>query len=467
MADAVTVMWFRRDLRLADNPALRSAVGRDGVVCLFVVDPVLLGRRHHDAPGRLRFLRAGLESLAADLRERGSQLVVRRGDPAAEVAQVAMDVRADRVAVTDEVSPYGRARDEAVAEALARDGVELRRHPGLCLAEPGELEGSSGSGYRVFTPFYRSWRELPLPERLDAPAEIRGPRVRIGELEGLPSGDAAIPAGERAARRVLVDFIGGGGADAYHRSRDALDGGGTSRLSAYLRFGMISPAHVGRALGLPGRLSEGREAFWRQVCWRDFYQHHLLRTPHAARRADRDRFDGVAWDDDEERFRAWCEGRTGYPVVDAAMRQLAETGWMHNRARLIAGSFLTKDLLIDWRRGETHFMRHLLDGDPASNNGGWQWVAGTGTDAAPYFRILNPTLQGERFDPTGGFVRRHVPELREVPARRIHEPWRMTDEEQRVAGCRIGRDYPAPIVDHALQRRAAMARYRAATSADG
>jgi deoxyribodipyrimidine photo-lyase len=466
MAGPVTLVWFRRDLRLADNPALRSAVDRGRVACLFVVDRTLLGRRHHDAPGRLRFLRAGVERLAADLRERGSRLALRRGEPETLVAEVAREVGADRVAIAEDVSPYGRARDEAVAAELARVGIELWRHPGLCLAEPDDLQGSGGAGYRVFTPFYRSWRELPLPERLYAPAEIAGPRVRVGELEGLPRGDPPIPAGEGAARRALVDFIRGGGADAYDRRRDALAETGTSRLSPYLRFGMISPAHVGRALGLPGRLSPGREAFWRQICWRDFYQHHLLRTPHAARRADRPRFDAIAWDDDEPGFRAWREGRTGYPVVDAAMRQLAESGWMHNRARLIAGSFLTKDLLVDWRRGETHFMRHLLDGDPASNNGGWQWVAGTGTDAAPYFRVLNPTRQGQRFDPEGDYVRRHVPELREVPAARIHEPWRMSEDEQRAARCVIGRDYPEPIVDHALQRRAALARYRAATEAD-
>jgi deoxyribodipyrimidine photo-lyase len=241
----------------------------------------------------------------------------------------------------------------------------------------------------------------------------------------------------------------------------------TSHLSAYLRLGMCTPAQIGRALGLPGALSAGREAFWRQICWREFYHHHLARHPEVARTALRADLRAIEWDDDPGHLAAWTAGETGYPIVDAGMRQLAETGWIHNRARMVVASFLVKDLLIDWRRGETVFMQGLVDGDPANNNGGWQWTAGTGTDAAPYFRILSPTRQGERFDPAGAYVRRFVPALRDVPAARIHEPWRMTAEEQRGAGCRIGSDYPAPRVDHRERRELALDRYRRSREAAG
>ena len=281
-------------------------------------------------------------------------------------------------------------------------------------------------------------------------------------LDRLPRGAPPLPAGAAAARERLVAFVRDGDADHYAERRDMVGDDATSRLSAYLRLGMCTSAQVGRALGLPAPLSAGREAFWRQVCWREFFHHHLARHPEVARAALREDLRGVAWDDDPAGLRAWAAGETGYPLVDAGMRQLAETGWMHNRARIVTASFLVKDLLVDWRVGETHFMRHLVDGDPASNNGGWQWTAGTGTDAAPYFRVLNPVRQAARFDPQGAYVRRWVPELRAVPDAHIHEPWRMSAEEERAAGCRIGGDYPRPRVDHAERRVRVLERYRAA-----
>ncbi|MCU0307922.1 MAG: DNA photolyase family protein [Thermoleophilia bacterium] len=464
MSDAAepTLVWFRRDLRLADHPALSAAAGRGPVVCLFVVDPAILARRHHRAPARLRFLRAGLEALDAELAERGVRLVVREGPPEVVVPAVAREAGAARVHATREVSPLGRARDERVAAALAGAGARLVVHHGDMLVEPEDLPGSAGRGYLVFTPFFRAWSEHPVPPRLPAPDRLEGPALRSDGLGALPAGDPLVPAGPAAARERLVRFIGSGAADAYDRRRDLMADDGTSRLSADLRFGMTSPAQVGRALGLPGPLTPGRAAFWRQVCWRDFYRHHLARHPEVARAALRPEMRAVRWDDDDALLGAWREGRTGYPIVDAAMRQLAAEGWVHNRARMVAASFLVKDLLVDWRRGETVFMQGLLDGDPANNNGGWQWVAGTGTDAAPYFRVFNPVLQGRRHDPAGAYVRRWVPELARVPAPRIHEPWRMSAAEQEAAGCRIGRDYPAPVVDHASRRAEAIARYEEA-----
>ncbi|MCC6832969.1 MAG: deoxyribodipyrimidine photo-lyase [Thermoleophilia bacterium] len=465
MGPAPTLVWFRRDLRIADNPALRDAVEAGPVVCLWVADPGILGRRHHAAPARLRFLRAGLEALDAALRDRGSRLVVRTGVPEEVIPAVAAECGAGAVRWAREVSPLGRARDARVAGALERAGVTAIEDPGDLVAEPEDLPGSSGEGYLVFTPFSRAWMEVPLPPHRPAPRRVDGPELPSDGLGALPDGDPLIPAGPDAARRVLVDFITRGAADRYGTGRDAVAADGTSRLSAYLRFGMVTGAQIGRALGLPDEISAGRMAFWRQVCWREFYHHHLRRHPEVARMALRPKLRDVLWDHDPELLRAWRDGRTGYPFVDAGMRQLAAEGWVHNRARMVVASFLVKDLLIDWRVGETVFMQGLLDGDPANNNGGWQWTAGTGTDAAPWFRVFNPVLQGRRFDPHGAYVRRWVPELRDVPDDRVHEPWRMSDDQQRRAGCVLGGDYPHRVVDHAERRGAALERYRAAAGA--
>jgi deoxyribodipyrimidine photo-lyase len=460
-AGATTVVWFRRDLRVADHPALREAVDAGRAVALFVLDPALLRRRHFRAPARLRFLRAGLEALDEELRSRGSRLVVRSGRPEAVVPEVAAEAGADAVHFTRDVSPFASARDERVTAALEEAGVRARAMSGDLLAEPEDLAGSSGSGYRVFTPFYRAWREAPIPPHVPAPRRIEGPELPSEGLDRLPSGEPPLEAGPAAARRRLVAFVTEG-ADADPRRRDMLAEDATSRLSAYLRFGMCTPAQIGRALGLPGGLSKGREGFWRQICWRDFYHHHLARHPEVLRTALVPALRGVRWDDDPADLAAWTAGETGYPLVDAGMRQLAEDAWIHNRARMVVASFLAKDLLVDWRRGETVFMQGLVDGDPANNNGGWQWTAGTGTDAAPYFRVLNPVRQARRFDPGGDYVRRYVPELRDVSDARIFEPWTMTDEEQRAAGCRIGADYPAPRVDHGERRETVLQRYREA-----
>lgn len=464
---APTVVWFRRDLRVVDLATLRDAAERGPVVCLWIADPDLLGRRHHQAPARLAFLREGLAALDLALRERGVPLVVRHGAPADVLVDVARECGADRVVWTAEVSPRGRARDAGVAAALERHSITSQEYPFDLHAQPHQLTASSGNGYMVFTPFWRAWSQIAVDRHHDAPGRLTGPVLKGVALNILGTAASPLPAGPDAARQAVVAFIKSGDADRYHERRDLLEAEGTSRLSAYLRFGMVGAGQVGRALGLPGELSSGRQAFWRQICWREFYAHHLLRHPHVARRALRADLAGVVWDNDPEHVEAWRQGLTGYPLVDAALRQLAREGFIHNRARMVAASFLVKDLLVDWRVGERIFMQGLVDGDPANNNGGWQWVAGTGTDAAPYFRVLNPVLQAKRFDPSGAYVRRYVPELDSVPHSRIFEPWRMSDDQQAAAGCVIGRDYPAPIVDHALARRAILARYEAARSSTG
>jgi deoxyribodipyrimidine photo-lyase len=453
-------MWFRRDLRVDDHPALAAAASRGDVVALWVADPSLLGAAHHQAPMRLRFLRACLQELAAALGARGIHLVAREGDPAHVVPAVAREAGADRVHVTDDVTPYSRRRDQQVAAALELAGVEMRAIGGPWRVAPDDLAGSKGQGYLVFTPFFRAWDQVAVAPRIAPPDELSGPDLPSEGLGALPDGDPPIPAGPDAARARLEQFIRTGAVDRYADARDMPAEDGTSHLSADLRMGVLSPAQVGRAIGGARGNADSRAAFWRQLAWRDFYAHHMARHPGVAAAALKPAFRGIQWDDDPVLLRAWREGRTGFPLCDAGMRQMRATGWMHNRARMVAASVLVKDLLIDWRRGEAEFMRRLVDGDPANNNGGWQWTAGTGTDAAPYFRVFNPVLQAKRFDPTGAYVRRWIPELAGVPDRFIHEPWTMDDDAQRAAGCVIGRDYPAPVVEHRLRRDEAIARYK-------
>lgn len=456
-------MWFRRDLRVDDHPALAAAVARGDVVALWVADPALLGAPHHQAPARVGFLRDCLTALDGEMRDRGSRLVVRHGDPAEVVPAVAAEAGADVVMVTDDVTPYSRRRDAAVTSALGAAGVEVRAVGGPWRLPLDDVAGSKGEGYLVFTPFYRAWDQHPVAERIAPPERIPGPDLPSHDLNALLAGESPIEAGPEAARARLEEFIRSGALDAYGEGRDMLADDGTSHLSADLRMGVLSPSQVGRAIrGGRGGNAASREAFWRQLAWRDFYAHHMARHPEVAGAALKPSFRAIEWDDAPDLFDAWCEGRTGFPLCDAGMRQMRATGWMHNRARMVAASVLVKDLLIDWRRGEAEFMRRLVDGDPANNNGGWQWTAGTGTDAAPYFRVFNPVLQAKRFDPSGEYVRRWVPELTDVPAKYIHEPWRMDEGTQRQAGCLIGTDYPAPVVDHSLRRGEAIARYKEA-----
>lgn len=454
-----TLVWFRRDLRVADLPTLRLAAERGAVACLFVLDPAIMARRHHSAPARLRFLRAGLEALDRELVGLGSRLVVRRGDPVEAVPAAAHEAGADLVLWSREHSPLGAARDARVVSRLEAERIAHLALASDLVVEPEDLPGRSGRGYLVFTPFWRAWRGRALPPHVPAPERLSGPGLGSDGLETLPGGEPPIEAGPAAARRRIEDLVGSGAADDYEARRDALADDMTSRLSAHLRLGMCTGAQIGRALGVPDRLSAGREALWRQICWREFFHHLLARRPEVARTALRPDLRAVRWEGTPDQLAVWRRGETGYPLVDAAMRQLRSEAWIHNRGRLVAASFLVKDLLVDWRRGETAFMQDLVDGDPASNNGGWQWTAGTGADAAPYFRVLSPVRQSERFDPQGRYIRRWVPELRDVPDRWIHEPWRMGDADQRAARCRVGADYPAPVVDHAERRRRVLELY--------
>jgi deoxyribodipyrimidine photo-lyase len=452
------------------------------VVALFVVDTVPMARAGHH---RRRLLAAHLHALDARLREQGGSLLVRRGDPAVVVAEVAHALAAARVHVNADVSGYARRRDDAVAAALGPD--RLVAHWGNLVQPPGSVTtGSTGRAHRVFTPFFRAWSALAVPE-VPGPGDaevVHGAATpgaedlpTPGERSGGPAeegggGDRARPRGELSAAGGEVAAAGGEVAaedrlrawlahvDGYKDTRDLpADAEGTSHLSADLRFGTLSPRHV---LEVVGADSPGRAAFCRQLAWRDWYAHLFAEEPRLAREAMKPEMDRVAWRDDQAGLEAWKEGRTGYPFVDAGMRQLAATGWMHNRVRMVAASFLVKDLLVDWRHGEEHFARLLVDFEVSQNAGNWQWVAGTGPDAAPYFRVFNPVTQGRRFDPEGDYVRRWVPELAGLPGASVHAPWELGPLELAAAGVVPGDTYPDRLVDHAEARDRAIAAYDAA-----
>lgn len=453
--------WFRSDLRVRDNTALRAVAERsDRLACVFVFDPRLLANA--GAP-RVRFMVDCVRRLAQDLEQRGSVLLIRSGDPATELARLAGELRVDLVTWNRDYGPFARTRDAAAERALVAAGAHVETHKDLVVFEADEIRSRAGQPYSVYTPYRRAWWERYRAAPVTPLAALRLPPPPANALAGtvpelaLDHDTTQIPTGgSAAADRRLDAFLGRAVAKyAWQRDLPAVDG--TSRLSPHLRFGTIS-VRTCLALALEAaradpRLSQGVAKWADELVWREFYHAILADHPRVLRGAFRPELANVSWEDDPSGLRAWCEGLTGYPFVDAAMRELETTGWMHNRARMVTASFLCKDLLIDWRHGERWFMQRLVDGDPASNNGGWQWVASTGTDAQPYFRIFNPVTQGERFDPDGEYVRRWLPELRGLAGARAHRPWESPLEVQ---------SYPPPIVDHAAARVRALARYRIA-----
>ncbi len=466
------IWWLRRDLRLADNPALQAALNAsDDIVPLFIRDPILWNSRD-TGEGRKAFLLASLRSLDHSLRHIGSRLIFRKGEPLEVLTRLVTEIGATAIFAQADVSSYARQRDEVIRETLPLTLTE-----GLTIHPLQSVRKKDGQPYIVFTPYSRAWSALapveayawiPAPKKIDTPSDLES--LPIPETPAY-NHENIFPVGEAAARERLEAFVREGIAH-YAANRDRPDLHGTSMLSPYLRFGVLSPCFTASQAmdarnGFHDRDRRASAAAWlRQLIWREFYIDILAHFPRVRRESFRDNLAKIEWSNDGDEFESWCRGRTGYPIVDAAMIQLERTGWMHNRARMIVASFLTKDLLIDWRWGERWFMQHLLDGDPAANNGGWQWTAGTGTDAAPYFRIFNPVTQGRKFDPHGDYVRKWLPVLEKVPTRFVHEPWKMPDDLQVDSGCRIGRDYPQPIVDHAWARERALDAYRTARDAD-
>jgi deoxyribodipyrimidine photo-lyase len=464
------LVWFRNDLRLADNPALAAAVasGR-AIVCVYIHDDLGDGGRPAGGASRWRLFFA-LRALSESLKARGGALHILRGPVGELVPRVAEACAAEAVFWNRRYGGAEIAQDKALKAVLREQNREVASFNGSLLAEPWEVISKSGGPFKVFTPFWRSLREsapiaapTPTPEtiRFAAWPENAPPRVTLDDLaltpnhpdwaRGFPDPDA----GEAGAHKRLQTLLGKLG--AYATERDRIDLEATSRLSAHLHFGEISPRQVFSAAG--GQ--PGADKFLSELGWREFSYSLLYFNPDLARKNFNPRFDAFPWLRDEAALKAWQKGRTGYPLVDAAMRELWTTGFMHNRARMVCASFLIKHLMIDWREGEAWFWDTLIDADEANNAASWQWVAGSGADAAPYFRVFNPVLQGEKFDPDGAYVKRYCPELAGLPPKFIHKPWTAPDAVLRQAGVRLGATYPHPIVEHDFARRRALAAFAA------
>jgi deoxyribodipyrimidine photo-lyase len=446
MKKPLSILWFRRDLRFEDHPALAKASRRGQVLALFVVDPALM--RAAGQP-RTTFLAHTLRDMDQRLRALGASLTVREGRAEEVVPEVTAQAGATEVHISADFAPYGTARDQRVAAALGP--VPLIATGSPYAVSPPRLATTAGRPYRVFTPYFRAWRQHGWPEPAQSDPRLVDWVTVPGE--GIPDEPSPHPslvlprAGEQAAQdawwRFREERLPGYGAQ---RDRPDLDA--TSRLSAYLHLGTLHPRTLLSGLG------PDDERYMTELAWREFYASVLWHWPQSAHANFDARMSGLKVDegpDAEALFEAWRQGRTGYPIIDAGMRQLKREAWMHNRVRMLVASFLVKDLHLDWRLGARHFMRHLVDGDLASNQHGWQWAAGTGTDASPYFRIFNPVTQSKRFDPEGDYIRRWVPELSGVPARFVHEPWRSPDPV----------DYVTPIIDHDVERKRSLAAYEA------
>ncbi len=456
------VMWFRQDLRLADNAALRAAADAGPLICLYVLDDVTPGEWAWGGASRW-WLHNSLTRLAEDLTQHRLTLVLRRGAADRIVAEVLRETGAAALYFTRDYAPWSGALERRIKTIAEEQGATCHRYGGFLLHEPEAIRTGQDLPYKVFTPFARSCftRGDPMPSR-PAPKRIEAwsgtlKSDRLADWNLLPrnpdwaAGFAVWAPGEQGARRRLESFIGESLA-AYADGRDRPDRDGTSRLSPYLHWGEISPAQCWTAIrsamaAANGRLDRPGEKFLSELLWREFSYHLLHHWADLPSRAFQAKFDNFPWRDDPKSLMGWQRGETGYPIVDAGMRQLWATGHMHNRVRMIAASFLIKDLLIDWRQGERWFWDTLVDADIANNAASWQWVAGSGADAAPYFRIFNPVLQGEKFDPDGGYVRKWCPELQELPDSCIHRPWTNDSNVKR---------YPGRLVEHAAARDRAL-----------
>lgn len=476
MNTSKSLVWFRRDLRAFDHAALYQALSTSHEVhCVFVYDTgILRGLPREDR--RLRFIHASLASLDAGLRQLGGYLIVRHGSAPEEILALADGLGVDAVHACTDYEPAAIARDALVAERLQAAGRTFHSHKDQVIFEKDEVLTLAGGAFSVFTPYKNAWlkRLAARPDTLAAypvdavahafaPPPLSCPALPALEDIGFVSGEPPLPAGMEGAQELFEAFVEDM-AD-YGRARDFPAEDGTSRLSTHLRFGTTSVRHLVRTaqqLMLSGAGGTGASVWLSELIWRDFYAMVLYRNPHVVERSFKPAFDAVEWDGDadaDELFAAWCEGRTGYPLVDAAMRQLNETGFMHNRLRMVTASFLTKDLGIDWRRGERYFALQLNDYEQASNNGGWQWAASTGCDAQPWFRIFNPVTQSQRFDARGEFIRRYLPQLKQLDAKQIHAPWLVKAEALQERGVALGKDYPLPVVDHDKARKRTLERF--------
>ncbi len=443
-----SIWWIRRDLRLTDNPTLHSALTAGSVIPVFILDPAFSSL----SPRRNNFLNEGLHALDQELRKRNSYLVVRKGKPLEELRNLFEETRAEAIFAEEDFTPHARERESLISKILP-----LQLIHGQTVHHPKHVLKPDGRPYTVYTPYSKTWKAklngfklIPAPETINTPAGIKSDALPAYESNPL------FPAGEQEALARLEEFLHKR-IYAYADDRNRMDMDGTSSLSPYLRFGMlglrqaVSAARQAMSAGRSAEAKHGAEIWLNELIWREFYIQILYHFPHVSKGSFNPSLANIPWRNNESEFEAWKHGRTGMPIVDAAMRQLKQTGWMHNRARMIVASFLVKDLLIDWRWGEKWFMENLLDGDLAANNGGWQWTAGTGTDAAPYFRIFNPILQSAKFDPHGEYIHKWVPELCKLSAKEIHAPW---DFDLKVNG------YPeTPIVDRDVVKERTLKAY--------
>jgi len=442
---ATSIWWLRRDLRLSDNGALAAAAAKGSVVPVFVLDPKFAERA---GAARMAFMLRNLRSLNDQM---GGALVVLHGKPEEQIPRLAKALDVTDVHCARDFAPYGRARDQQVAAALAANGRRLVGSDSPYVIDPGVVLKDDGTALRVFTPFYKRWQQHEWKLVGDCAPTWKDASDFSDGIPHDPPCAATLPdAGETAAWTRWTTWAPHGLGDYKDvRNNPGIDG--TSMLSAQLRFGVIHPRQL--LAELPA--GSGADHFRSEICWREFYADVMFHRPDSTWNNLQEKMDRLPVDTDDRakhRFAAWCEARTGYPIVDAGMRQMLATGWMHNRVRMIVASFLVKDLHVPWQWGAAFFMRHLVDGDIASNNHGWQWTAGTGTDAAPYFRVFNPFGQSEKFDPDGSYLRTWIPEIAELDNTHIHAPWTL--------GLHAPAHYPAPIVDHAVEREEALARYK-------
>ncbi len=462
------ICWIRRDLRLSDHRALYEACRASSQVSVvFVYDTTLLSQLQDRDDRRVTFIHQSLKVLDDKLRERGSALITLNGDPCVEIPALARRIEADAVFCNRDYEPGAKERDDQVTDILKTIGVSFHSFKDQVIYERLEVTTQSGYPFRVFTPYKNAWLKRLTDE------DIREYRPNLKKLSpvknitkviqtltldfiGFEQAALWIEPGEREAGKRLNQFLKK--IDQYSDTRDFPAVSGTSGLSVHLRFGTISIRKLVRAA--LKRNSTGAKVWLSELIWRDFYQVILDRFPRVVEKTFIPKFDQIKWPGSKQHFKAWCQGETGYPLVDAAMRHFNATGWMHNRLRMVVASFLVKDLLVDWRKGEAYFKRYLLDFDLAANNGGWQWCASTGCDAQPWFRIFNPITQSRRFDPQGEFIQKNIPELAKFPEKYIHFPSFASLEVQNKAGCRIGKEYPNPVVDHGTQRQKALALFK-------
>ena len=467
-SNSQALVWFRRDLRMHDHAALYAALkAHPAVHCVFVFDTEILDALPSRADRRVEFIWESVRELGEMLRAAGGGLQVLHGHAGKEVPRLAAQLGVAAVYANHDYEPRAIDRDAAVSAALAAQGIAFHTRKDQVIFEKDEVLTKTGTPFSVFTPYKNAWlaklapffvKPYPVENYAQRLAPAPGAALLALEELGFARTNLAalpVPTGASGAKALLADFAGR--MAAYGERRDFPAVKGPSYLSVHLRFGTVSIRELVARASKTGSI--GAAVWLSELVWRDFYFMILSHHPRVTERSFRPEYDAILWDDRDDLFAAWREARTGYPLVDAAMRQLNQTGYMHNRLRMITASFLTKDLGIDWRHGERYFADQLIDFDLSANNGGWQWAASTGCDAQPYFRIFNPVTQSERFDAEGKFIRRYLPELAGVPAKFIHAPWKMAPLEQQAAGCVIGRDYPAPVVEHDQARKRTLERY--------